>query len=158
VIERRGRDLDLAPRRRRPIFRDHLVQQLELDRAQQPLVLLGEVAALGDQTAHARVLVEIERIEPGELLPHLQVAQVVAAEPARRRPHVRRGRQGAAAQREQLRISGVDVDHALALRMEEILEDEGDVCLGQLGRRLQAQIQEPVVGAVLGERLELDEQ
>ena len=130
VIERRRRDLDLAAGRRRPVFGNDHVQQLELDRAQQPLVVFGEVAALGDQAAHARVLLEIERIEPGELLPDLQVAQIVAGESARRRPHVGRGRQRAASQREQLRVSRIDVDHALPLRMEEVLEDEGDVRLG----------------------------
>ncbi len=42
--------------------------------------------------------------------------------------------------------------------MKKVLEDERDVGVGELGGRLEAQIEEPVVGAVLGECLELDQQ
>ena len=77
VVERRRRQLDLAARGRVAVLGNDPVQQLELDLAQQLLVVLGEAAALGDQRADPRVAVQVERIDPGELVPDLQVAQIV---------------------------------------------------------------------------------
>ena len=60
-----------------------LFKQLELDLAQDLLVGFGEAAALGDQGLDPGVAVQVERIDPGELVPDLQVAQIVDARSAR---------------------------------------------------------------------------
>ena len=60
-------------------------------------------------------------------MPHLQIAKVVDGEPAGGRALVGLGRQRPAAPREQLGVARVDVDHPLALRVEEVVEDEVDV-------------------------------
>ena len=41
----------------------------------------------------------------------------------------------------QLRVTRVDFDHPLPLRMKEVLEDERDVEVRQLDRRLEAQLE-----------------
>src|SRR5262245_14785962 len=80
VIERRRRELDLAPRGCVAVSGNDRIQQLELDRSQDRLVLLREPAIPGDQRPGAAVALEVDWIQPGELLPDLQVAQVVHAE------------------------------------------------------------------------------
>ena len=45
-----------------------------------------------------------------------------------------------------------------ALRVKEVLQDEGHVLLGELRGRLQAQVEVPVVRAVGGEGLELHQE
>ena len=158
MVERGRGQLDLSARRRVPILGDHLVQQLELDAAQHGLVLFREAAALGDERANASVVVQIQRVDPGQLLPHLQVAQIVRAEARGRRAPVGWRRLRAAAPREKLPVAGVDVDHVLALGVEEVLQDEIDVVVIERRGRLETQLEIPVTGAVLGKRLELHEQ
>jgi hypothetical protein len=154
VIERRRRQLDLAAVGRLAMLGNHLVQQLELDGAQPRLVFLGEVAPLGDQALDARILLEIDRIDPRELVPDLQIAKIVAAESARRLAAVaaRRRRPRASPPRQELGVARVDVDHPLPLGVEEILEDEVDVLIveGVGGFRLSSRNRSR---AVFGERL-----
>ena len=127
VIERRGRDLNLAAGGSLAILGDDAVQELQLDAGQQRLVLLGEAAPLFHEAADPRVTLEVERIHPGELVPDLQIAQIVDGEPAGRRALVGVGRQRPAAPRQQFGVARIDVDHPLALRVEEVVEDEVDV-------------------------------
>ena len=83
VVERRRRDLDLTAGGRRPVLGDDLVEQLELHLVKQGLVILREAAPLGNEALDPRVAVQIDRIQPGELLPDLQIAQVLLAEALR---------------------------------------------------------------------------
>src|SRR5438270_707245 len=62
-----------------------------------------------------------------------------------------------AAEREQLGVPWVHLNHALVLRVEEILEDEIDIAVGEVGGRPEAQLEVPVARAIGRERLELDE-
>jgi hypothetical protein len=80
VVERRGRDLNLPTFGSGPILRDHRVEQLEFDHPQRQLVFFTVVALLRDQPANALVSIQVERVEPGQLAPDLQVAEVLAAE------------------------------------------------------------------------------
>ena len=145
VIERRGGDLDLPAHDAVPVFGDDLVQDLELHVPQHALVVLAEAASLGEQAAHAIVDIQVERIDPRQLVPDLQIAQVV--------DRVRRG-----PTREQLRVAWVDVDHPLPLRVEEVRPHELDLVSRQIGRRLHAQLERPIARAVLGERFQLHEE
>ncbi len=79
VIRRRG-ELDLPPGRGVAVFGDNRVQQLQLDRPQERFVLFAEVLSLGDEVAHARVVMLVLGIDPGQFLPHLQVTEIVDAE------------------------------------------------------------------------------
>ncbi len=81
MIERRRRHLDLPPGDAVAVFRNHAIQQLELDLAQPQLVVFGELPILGDQGLDARIGGQVDGIEPGQLLPDLQVAQVVDRKP-----------------------------------------------------------------------------
>src|SRR5690606_29707875 len=94
-------------------------ENLELDAPQRLLVALAEVAALLVERAHARVVLP-ERIDPDQLLPDLQVAEIGVAERAR----VRLGAPRRVTAREQLGISRVRVDHPAARRVEEVGEHE----------------------------------
>src|SRR5207244_13286544 len=99
---------------------------LALHLSPHALVLLREAAALCEQRGDADVAIEVQRIDPRELLPYLEVAQIVDGEARRRDAPVLGRRLRAAAADEQLGVARVDVDHVLALRVEEVLEDEVD--------------------------------
>ncbi len=95
VVERRRRDLDLARARCRRGIPESRDSAARARRSQQPLlVVLGEVPVLwrrAPESAHRR---QVDRIEPGQLLPDLQVAEVVDRKPARP-PVARRPARGA---------------------------------------------------------------
>ena len=147
VVERRRGHLDLAADDTVAVFRNHSVQQLEFDGPKQLFVVLGKPAVLGHQPANPRIPVQIKRVHPGQLVPHLQVAEIVDGE-----------RQSASPLVEQFLVPGIDLDHPLALRMEEVLEDEDDVRLGEIGSGCEAQIEDTIACAICRKCLELDEQ
>ena len=91
-------------------------------------------------------------------MPHLQVPQVAGRESPRDDARLGRRRQRRAAPREKLRIARRDIDHPGALRVKEVADDEGGVGVGEVGGRLQAEIEEAIARPVLGERLELNEE
>jgi hypothetical protein len=76
VIERRRRDLDLAAFGRRSVLRYHLLEQLQLDLAQDQLVAFGKAAPFGEQAADPVIAIQIEGIDPRQLVPDLQVPQI----------------------------------------------------------------------------------
>src|SRR5438132_1677090 len=76
---------------------------------------------------------------------------------SRGRAAVRGRGQRSAAEREQLGVPWVHLNHALVLRVEEILEDEIDIAVGEVGGRPEAQLEVPVARAIGRERLELHE-
>ena len=158
MIERRRRHFDLASRDSVPVLGNHAVEQLELHFAQLHLVVFVEPAPFGDQPPDARIAVEIQGIDPGQLVPHLQVAQIVAVEPCGRRAAIGRRGQRPAAARQQFGVTRVDVDHPLALRVEEVFDDELDVVLVEIDGGLQAQFERPIPGAIAGKGFELDQQ
>src|SRR2546430_3180556 len=55
-------------------------------------------------------------------------------------------------------MARIHVDHPLALRVEEVVEDEFDVGGLQIDGRLEAQLEIPVAGAAGGKRLQLNQQ
>ena len=77
VIERRRRDLDLPSRRGVTVFRDDAPQQLELHRPQRHLVFFREAPPLGGQCPDALVAFEVIRIDPCQLVPDLQIANIL---------------------------------------------------------------------------------
>src|SRR5207237_2546027 len=109
------------------ILRNHSVQNLELDLPQDDLILLRECTPFVDERTYATVVVEIQRVDPDQLVPDLEVAQVVRTEACGRHPPVLGRRQRTPAPREQFGVTRKGVNHVLPLRVEEILEDEIDV-------------------------------
>src|SRR4029079_17277408 len=77
VIERRRRDLDLAAGRSLPVLRDDTLENLEFHLPQSPPVGLRETPAFGDQLTDASVPIEVVGIDPGKLVPDLQVTNIV---------------------------------------------------------------------------------
>jgi hypothetical protein len=156
MVERRGRDLDLPGGGAIAIRGDDRVQQLQLDPPQQVLVLFAKVLTFGDEAARPFVALEIVRIQPGELLPHLQVAEIVRGESSGGRPQVG-GQHGPSPPRQQLRIAGIRVDHPVTLCMEKILQDEDSVVQGERIGLSEAEFEVAIVRAGRGKRLDLDE-
>src|SRR5262245_58616454 len=85
VIKRRGREFNLPTLPCLAVFRNDASQQLELYGAKRRLVLFGKAATLRNERPDSVVAIEVVRIDPGELVPHLQVAQVFGREVCRLR-------------------------------------------------------------------------
>ena len=147
VVERRCRQLDLPSVGGIAVLGDDAPEYLELDLAQFPFVGLAEAALLLDEPPHARVVVEIERIDPRELVPHLQVEKIlVGVSPAR------------VALPQQLGIARIAIDHPPARRVKKFRQRGCALRFGQLVRRLQAELEVPVARPSFGEGFELHEQ
>ena len=71
MVERRGRQLDLAPLLQLAVQRDHLGQQLHLLVQQPLLLLLGPVLALVAKLGQLRVVLEGQRVDPDQVRPAL---------------------------------------------------------------------------------------
>ena len=90
VIVGRRRQLDLPALGQLPVQGDDLGEQLALLVEQPLLLVLGVVAALGLELGELGVLLEEQGMDPRQVRPDLEVAQVARAEP--RRAPLRRGR------------------------------------------------------------------
>ena len=88
VIERRRRQLDLPSLGGVAVFGDHAAKNLELDIPEDALVRFVEVLLLFNQRAHPRVRIQVERIDPRQLVPHLQIEEIAVGESAVRVPFV----------------------------------------------------------------------
>ena len=154
MVEGGRRELYLTAGRRGGVLRNHLAQDLEFDLTQDGLVLFLEVAPLLNEPAHARIGLEVKRIHPGELVPHLQVADVADGE----LPGGDGGAAAVFALAEQLAVSRVGVDHAPPRCVEAVGDQEGALFVGQLLGRLEADLEMPVPGAAVRERFELHEE
>ncbi len=146
VIERRRRQLHLTAGGGVAIFGNDPPHDLDLHFAQLQLVVFGERALFLNQPAHARIAVEVERVDPCELVPDLQIEKVL----------VRISPAGVALPQE-LEIPWIGLDHPSARRMEKLGEDDLALVLCQLAGGLQAQLEMPVACAFFGEGLELNE-
>ena len=154
MVEGRRGDLDLTPGGGLRVLGHDPAEDLEFHLAQNLFVLFREPSALGKQSFDPRVSVHPERIDPGQLVPDLQVAEVAL----RQRLDRRAVAAGLLAAAQQLGVAGVRLDHPAARRVEEVGEDEPLVLVGQLDGRLQAKRQGTVVRLVGRKRLELHEQ
>ena len=158
MVERRGRELDLAARRGRRGTPGTTLRRISSSTARSVgLVLFGEAASLRDQRADAFVRVEVERVDPDQLVPDLQVAEVVGRE-LRRLARALSPLPLLLAPRQQLRVARIRVDHPRPVRVEEVLDAERALVLGQRVGRLQPQLEVPIARLVARERLELHQQ
>ena len=111
----------------------HLAHDLALLFAHAALVVQREIAAALDPAAHLRVVGLELLVEPGELRPHLQVAQFLGAE------HVARaGFLLCVARVEQLAVARIAVDHVRRIGIERMLQQELALVLGQVSAGLSA--------------------
>lgn len=109
MVERRRRELDLSPGRRRSVFGNHPPQDLELYLPQHHLVGFLEPALLADQPLHSRVAVQIQRIDPRQLVPDLQVEEVPLRVPPARIAFLQK-----------LCVTRTGVNHPAARRVKEL--------------------------------------
>ena len=147
MIEGRRRQLDLSTLGSHPVFRDDTAKNLELHLAEFELVFLREVSLLPNEALYTGVAVEIERIDPGELVPYLQIEKIGVGVVAFPVPFL-----------QQLGVTRIQIDHAAARRMKKLRQDDAVLSLGERRHGLEAEIEMPVPGALLRERLELHEQ
>jgi hypothetical protein len=96
---------------------------------------------------HALVVIEIERIDPRELVPHLEIQKILSRIPAACIPLL-----------QQLGITRVQIDHPPAWRVKKFREHGRAIMLGQHLRRFQAQLEVPVACPSFRKRLELNEE
>ena len=80
VVVGRERELGLAAVGELSVLRNHGADALELRREKERLVVLREVAVLALQLRQPRVGLDPHRVAPGEVEPHLEVADVFARE------------------------------------------------------------------------------
>jgi hypothetical protein len=97
-----------------------------------------------DQASNSRVGVQVEGIHPRELVPDLQVEEVVVCKTAVRLPLLK-----------QLGVPRIGIDHPPARRVKELGQHRRFVLVGQHRHRLQAEFQMPVPRALFREGLEL---
>ena len=77
VVKRRRRNLDLARLGATSMRRDDGIEDFQLNRPEERLVVLREVASFLNQPFHTLIAQQVERVDPRQLLPDLQVAEVV---------------------------------------------------------------------------------
>src|ERR1019366_2251425 len=100
-----------------PVGLHHAAHDLTLLFAHLALVVQGEVAPALDPAAHLRVIALELFVEPGELRPHLHVAQFLGAEQA-----ARAGTPLRVARIEELAVARVAVDHVRRIGVERVLQ------------------------------------
>ena len=119
MIEGRGGQLDLAAGGELAVQRNHAGHQLAL-LGQEPLLLVfGVVAALRLEFGQVALLLEEQGVNPREVRPDLEVAQVARAKPRKR--FARRRAPGRAKQVE-LVVAGVRPDHRIRIGHEKVVE------------------------------------
>src|SRR5688500_1557003 len=111
MVKRRGRQLDLTPGRSLAVLRNYPSQNLELHISQLGLVGFRERALLAHEAVHSGVVVQIERIHPGELVPDLQIEIVLVRICSAGIPFG-----------QQLRVARDPLDHSSARRVEILRE------------------------------------
>ena len=136
MIVGRRRQFDLAAVLKTPIQGDHLANQFQMLVEQPGLLGLGEAASLVAQAAQAAVLVDGQGMNPGQVEPDLQIAEIAIGEAPQR--FLGRVLPGAATQ-EQLLIAGVGPNHLGRIGHEEVVEQKEAIDLVQPVRRLARQ-------------------
>ena len=126
-IGRRGQ-FDLARLGEPAVQRQDLPQDLQVLVEHALLFRLREVAALGEQFAQGRILLEGERVDPGEVEPDLQVPEVAFAEAAQ---GFAGGVAAGGAALVQLGVARERTDHVVRVRHEEVVEQVEAVLLAQ---------------------------
>ena len=150
--ERRRRQFDLSTLREFTVQRDHPLEQSHLLVEQESFFHLGEVAPLVSQLAQFGILLEDERMNPREIVPDLQVANVLRREP--------RGRllgRVMPALLLQFLIARVRMNHPRRAH-EELFEQVLRVVFAQPVRWHPRHFQMPVAQPLLGVPLQLQQQ
>ncbi len=120
--------------------------------------MLREISAFGDERADARVAIEVKRIDPRQLVPDLQVPQVLAGEPRGRRKAVDRRWQRPPALRQKFGVPRVDIDHPLALGVKKVVERKLDVPLVERRGIFETDFEVPIARTISGKCLELHQE
>jgi hypothetical protein len=117
MVIRRGGNLDLAGEGQPTVRRHHPTHNLALLFAHAALLVQGEIAAALDPAAHFRVVGLEFFVEPGQLRPHLHIAQLLGAEQAAR-PRAPLG----VAHIEELAVARIAIDHVGRIGVERVLQ------------------------------------
>ena len=118
-------------------------------------VLLREAPALVDEQAQVRVAFDDERMDPGEIEPDLQIAQIVLLEA----PQGFAGRVLAGGPPQvKLLVAGEGGDHVMRIGHEEVVEQIEAIRLGQIVGRDSRDLQGPIGRPAIGIGLNLHQQ
>ncbi len=117
MVVRSGGDLDLAGGGEPRIGRQHVTHNFTLLLAHPPLVLDREITVAFNPAAHFGVVGLEFFVEPGELRPHLHIAQFLGAEHVARAGFLLR-----IARIEELAIPWITVDHVRRIGIERMLQ------------------------------------
>jgi hypothetical protein len=157
MIEGRRGKLYLAAANATTILRNDSLQQLELHRAERGFIIFRIIPSLRYQRPYAVVAIQVQGIDPRELVPDLKVAQLVRRKLSGLQP--RAGRVPVSPTlAEQLQVSRVRLDHSHPVRMEKVFYAEGPFFFGQGFRGLQAELEVAVPRPIARKRVELHEQ
>ncbi len=127
MVVGRGGNFDLAGSSELGVLRQHAADNLALLFAHAALVLQREIAAALNPIAHLGVIGLKLFVEPGELRPHLHVAQFLGAE------HVARtGRLLCVARLEEFAVARIAVDHVRGIGIERVLQEQLALLFGQM--------------------------
>ena len=119
MIKRRRGQLDLAALGQAAVQRHDFAQDFQVLGQQDILVVFRVVAALVAQFPQGVVALEGQRVDPGQVEPHLQIAQVGRLEAAQRlRGGVAPGRAAVV----QLGVTRERQDHMVRVGHEEMVE------------------------------------
>ena len=139
MVVRRGGNFDLAGSGEPGVLRQHAADNLALLFAHAALVIQGEIAAALDPLAHLRVIGLKLFVEPGELRPHLHIAQFLGAEHGARTGCLLR-----VARVEELAVARVAVDHVRRIGIERVLQEQLALFFGQVLGGLEGEGEERI--------------
>ena len=129
---RRG-ELDLPAVLQPSVQRNDPADDLPLRGQHSLLVGLRELAPLGRQLPQSRVLRQGPMAEPGEIVPHLEIQQVLGGEPAGQGVDVLLARVCAALDQQTV-IPVVRMDHRVPVGAEEVSQDKDALVAAQVRR------------------------
>ena len=155
VIERRGRQFDLAALHQFPMERNDLSQHIELLVEQPRFLSLRPAVSLQQERLQVGVEIKQQRMEPCEVAPDLQVSDVTFCEPLDRLlERIAVGRPLLV----QLRVTRMRADHVVVVGHEELVEQEARVGFVQTIGGSPRDIEMPVARTAVGVRQQLFEQ
>ena len=148
MVIRRGGDFDLARSGEFAILRHHLAHDFTLLFPHAMLVRQAEIASPRHPLADFGIVGLKLLVEPGQLRPHLQIAEILRAE-HRPRAGIPLPQPGV----QQFAVAGIAIDHALRVGIEGMAEQECAIGVAQLLGGFESELKERidgVAGSVLG--------
>ena len=155
--ERRRGELDLPAVLQPSVQRDDPGNDVALARQHGLLVGLRELPSLGRQLPEDGVLRQGPMAEPGEIVPYLQIQQVLGGEPAGQVGEVLIARVRATLEQQTV-VPVVRTDHRVPVGAEEVAQDEDTFVAAQVRRRTRCVHPEQIRDRTVRQLLELEQE